>query len=73
MSLVETVNAGVNRTNQGSGKICANGLRKGFWPILTNRYSLKPTLNALRNLGAPTHQTNGLINNRVRIKNFICS
>jgi hypothetical protein len=48
-------------------KTRANCLTKGAWPILTNRFSIKQSLNALRNLGAPTHQTNLLTNNRTQI------
>jgi hypothetical protein len=36
-------------------------LRKGRWPIFANLPSLKPTLCTSRNLGAPTHQTDLLV------------
>jgi hypothetical protein len=42
-------------------KSLAKSLRKGRWPIFSTLSSVKPTLCTSRNLGAPTHQTDLLV------------
>ncbi|WP_175162524.1 hypothetical protein [Paraburkholderia fynbosensis] len=73
MCQVENPNAAANRTKQGSGKTRANGLTKGLWPILTNRYSLKPTLNALRICVRQRTKQMDLTDNQARTTDIICS